>query len=112
MKLLLIIAPRSTAKELVRTFSAARLPVTTWSSVAGFLRRQTQTLLVSLPADRLAETLALIQRVATKHTEYVGSAETPTGTDISDVPLAGETALVLTGGATVFVLATERVKKF
>ncbi|MCD4685849.1 MAG: cyclic-di-AMP receptor [Anaerolineae bacterium] len=70
-KLLVVIVRGNTRETLISRLKDAGYRVTTFSSVGGFLRRHSTTLLVGLPADQVETALTMIRT----------TCPTPQGTD-------------------------------
>lgn len=60
-KLLLVILRGSSCDKLLSRLLDAHFAVTTFSSVGGFFRRQSTTLLIGVPAEQVEQALSIIR---------------------------------------------------
>ena len=106
-KLLIIIAAAEDADRLLDKIIEAGHPVTKISSTGGFLRRGNATLLSGLEADDVDEVLAMVRAECRPREEYIPVQALPFPGNLPP----GQPLQVRAGGATVFVLDTERFEK-
>ena len=75
------------------------------SSAGGFLGRRNATLLVGLPADRLPDSLKVLQEACRQRIEYMSLP-----LEGSPMPMPAPVPVTV-GGATVFALHVERIEQ-
>jgi uncharacterized protein YaaQ len=105
-KLLVAIVHGDDAGRLVDALQDAGIRVTALGSRGGFLKARNATLMVGVDDGQLDEALSIIERNCQSRTEEV-PLELLGGMDASWLPTQ-----VTHGGATVFVLPVDEVRRF
>ncbi|HEY8423285.1 MAG TPA: cyclic-di-AMP receptor [Clostridia bacterium] len=106
MKLLIAIVSKSDTKPLIKSLLQGGFSVTRISSTGGFLKVGTNTLLIGTQAERADKAVEIIKTTCKQH-KY----------DSSKVIREYRSAIendnkeIVVGGATIFVLETEKIIK-
>ena len=84
--------------------------VTVLSSTGGFLKKKSTTVMIGVEEDRLDSALELLQKYAGRRKETVYQSVTMPHGEMSSVPPVPME--VMAGGAAVFVLSLDEIRKF
>ena len=106
MKLIIAVVNKSDTKEIVKSLLKGGFSVTKMSSTGGFLKVGTNTLLIGTHSERADQAIAIIRNTCKQH-KY------DTSKVIRDFRSAieNDNKEIVVGGATVFVVETEKIIK-
>ncbi len=104
-KLIIAVVHGDDASRVVTALQGADFRVTELRSSGGFLKARNSTLLLGVEDDRTADALSIIERNSQQRTEQV-PLELLGGMDASWLPTT-----VTHGGATVFVVPVEEIRR-
>lgn len=109
-KLVLAVLQGSDADNTIRNLNEQGFIVTVLSSTGGFLKKKSTTVMIGVEEDRLEEVLDVLQKYAgrRKETAY-HSVPVPNGEVSAVPPMPME---VMAGGAAVFILSLDDIRKF
>ena len=105
-KLLIAIVHRDDQAGVVNALAEAGLRVTQFGTQGGFLRARNATLMLGLEDEQLPEAMAILERGCQTRTEQV-PLDVLGGMDAAWLPTQ-----VTHGGATVFVLPLDEIRRF
>ena len=109
-KLVLAVLQGSDCDNTIRNLNERGFMVTLLSSTGGFLKKKSTTVMIGVEEDRLEEAMDILQRFAGRRRETVYQSMTMPHGEMSTVPpMAME---VMAGGAAVFILDLEDIRKF
>lgn len=108
-KLCIIIVPDNDGDRLVTALAKIGVGATRIGSSGGFLRRGSATVFSAVPADRISEVTALLQREFPEIVEPMALASLPFADEL-EMPNA-TTVDVRVGGAVLFVVPMERMER-
>ena len=109
-KLVLAVLQGSDCDNTIRNLNERGFMVTLLSSTDGFLKKKSTTVMIGVEEDRLEEAMDILQRFAGRRRETVYQSMTMPHGEMSTVPpMAME---VMAGGAAVFILDLEDIRKF
>ena len=109
-KLVLAVLQGSDYDNTVRSLNEQGFMVTLLSSTGGFLKRKSTTVMIGVEEDRLETVMEILQRCAGARKDKVyHSVSMPNGEMTAIPPIPME---VTAGGAAVFILDLEEIRKF
>ena len=109
-KLVLAVLQGSDADDTIRNLNEHGFMVTVLSSTGGFLKKKSTTVMIGVEEERLEESLDVLQKYAGRRKERVyQTVSVPNGdvSAVSQVPME-----IMAGGAAVFILDLEDIRKF
>ena len=107
MKLVVAIVQRDDTRALADALRTKRYPFTQTSSTEGFLRKGNATFAMGVADEQVEPLLQLLQENCKTRTQRVYPSSPENGAGYFSEPIE-----VQIGGATVFVLNSERLEKF
>ena len=110
MKLVLAIIHDEDAARLTTALNKEGFQVTKLASTGGFLRVGNTTMLIGVEEDRLEEALDVLQKYAGHRKETVYQSVTMPHGEMSAVPPVPME--VMAGGAAVFIVSLDDIRKF
>ena len=109
-KLVLAVLQGSDSDNTIRNLNEQGFMVTVLSSTGGFLKKKSTTVMIGVEEDRLETVMEILQRCAGARKEKVyHSVSMPNGEMTAIPPIPME---VTAGGAAVFILDLEEIRKF
>lgn len=109
-KLVLAVLQGSDADNTIRNLNEHGFIVTLLSSTGGFLKKKSTTVMIGVEEDRLEEVMDLLRKYAGRRQEKIYQAVPMPHGEISATPPIPMD--VVAGGAAVFVLDLEDLRKF
>ena len=109
-KLVLAVLQGSDADNTIRNLNEHGFIVTLLSSTGGFLKKKSTTVMIGVEEDRLEEVMDLLRKYARRRQEKIYQAVPMPHGEISATPPIPMD--VVAGGAAVFVLDLEDLRKF
>ena len=109
-KLILAVVQEDDYDATVRELNQNGFFVTMLSSTGGFLKKKSTTVMIGVEEDRLEEALDVLQKYAGHRKETVYQSVTMPHGEMSAVPPVPME--VMAGGAAVFVLSLDEIRKF
>ena len=109
-KLVLAVLQGSDSDNTIRNLNEQGFMVTVLSSTGGFLKKKSTTVMIGVEEDRLDSALELLQKYAGRRKETVYQSVTMPHGEMSSVPPVPME--VIAGGAAVFVLSLDEIRKF
>ena len=109
-KLVLAVLQGSDCDNTIRNLNERGFMVTLLSSTGGFLKKKSTTVMIGVEEDRLEEVMGLLQKYAGRRQEKIYQAVPMPHGEISATPPIPMD--VVAGGAAVFVLDLEDLRKF
>ena len=114
-KLVLAVLQGSDSDNTIRNLNERGFMVTVLSSTGGFLKKKSMTLMIGvdesrLQEDRLEEALDVLQKYAGHRKETVYQSVTMPHGEMSAVPPVPME--VMAGGAAVFIVSLDDIRKF
>ena len=109
-KLVLAVLQGSDSDNTIRNLNEHGFMVTLLSSTGGFLKKKSTTVMIGVEEERLEEALDILQKFAGRRKEKVyQTISVPNGdvAAVSQVPME-----IMAGGAAVFILNLEDMRKF
>ncbi len=104
-KLIIAIVHRDDSRRVVNAFQASGLRVTELGSQGGFLRARNVTLMLGLEDEQVAKAMGILEANCRTRTEQV-PVDVTGGLDAPWLP-----AEVTHGGATIFVLPIDQIRR-
>lgn len=104
-KLVIAVVHGDDSRRVVSAFQESGLRVTELGSQGGFLRARNTTLMLGVEDDQVDQVMGILERNCKTRTEEV-PIEVMTGMDAAWLP-----AEVTHGGATIFVLPIEQIRR-
>ena len=109
-KLLLAVLQGSDSDNTIRNLNERGFMVTVLSSTGGFLKKKSTTVMIGVEEDRLEEALDVLQKYAGHRKETVYQSVTMPHGEMSAVPPVPME--VMAGGAAVFIVSLDDIRKF
>ena len=109
-KLVLAVLQGSDADNTIRNLNERGFMVTVLSSTGGFLKKKSTTVMIGVEEGRLDETLEILQKYAGHRKETVYQRVSLPNGEMSSVPPVPME--VMAGGAAVFILTLDDIRKF
>ena len=109
-KLVLAVLQGSDSDNTIRNLNEHGFMVTLLSSTGGFLKKKSTTVMIGVEADRLEEAMEILQKFAGHRKETVYQNVTMPHVDMTSVPPVPME--VMAGGAAVFILDLDEIRKF
>ena len=109
-KLVLAVLQGSDSDNTSRNLNEHGFMVTLLSSTGGFLKKKSTTVMIGVEADRLEEAMEILQKFAGHRKEMVYQNVTMPHGDMTSVPPVPME--VMAGGAAVFILDLDEIRKF
>ena len=109
-KLVLAVLQGSDSDNTIRNLNERGFMVTVLSSVGGFLKKKSTTVMLGVEEDRLEEAMDILQRFAGHRKETVYQTMAMPHGEMSSV--AAVPMEVMAGGAAVFVLDLEEIRNW
>lgn len=108
MKLVIAVVQDDDADDLVENLVKRRFSSTKLASTGGFLREGNTTLLIGVEAEKVDEVIGIIKDICKSRKQTVTTPIPPTGSAGVFIPYPID---VKVGGATIFVVDTDRFEK-
>lgn len=108
MKLVIAVVQDDDADELVESLVQKRFSATKLASTGGFLREGNTTLLIGVETERVDEVIGIIKDICKTRKQTFTTPIPPTGSAGVFIPYPID---VKVGGATIFVVDTDRFEK-
>ena len=109
-KLVLAVLQGSDSDNTIRNLNERGFMVTVLSSTGGFLKKKSTTVMIGVEEERLEEALDILQKFAGRRKETVYQSVAMPHGEVSTVPPIAMEAMA--GGAAVFILNLEDIRKF
>ena len=109
-KLILAVVQGDDYERTVRELNQAGFFATLLSSTGGFLEKRSTTVMIGVDESRLEEVLEILRKYAGHRTEKSYQGVTVPRGEMPSVPPAPME--VLAGGAAVFILSLDEIRKF
>ena len=111
MKMIMAIISSEDADDLVYELNQHQFFVTKLSTVGGFLKKKSTTLMLGVDDDRVADAVDVIKKMSGQRQQVVYTPPAMQGTSYPNVHMTVPMN-VQVGGATIFVLNVEKFEKF
>lgn len=111
MKMIMAIISSEDADDLVYELNQHSFFVTKLSTVGGFLKKKSTTLMLGVDDDRVDDAITIIKKMSGQRQQIVYTPPTMQGTNYPSVNI-NIPMNVQVGGATIFVLNVESFQKF
>lgn len=108
MKLVIAVVQDDDADDLVENLVQKRFSATKLASTGGFLREGNTTLLIGVETEKVDEVIAIIKDICKSRKQTFTTPIPPTGSAGVFIPYPID---VKVGGATIFVVDTDRFEK-
>ena len=109
-KLVLAVLQGSDSDNTIRNLNEHGFMVTVLSSTGGFLKKKSTTVMIGVEEEKLEEAMEILQKFAGYRKETVYQPVTMPHGEMSSVPPVPME--VMAGGAAVFVLSLDEIRKF
>ncbi|HEY8443202.1 MAG TPA: cyclic-di-AMP receptor [Clostridia bacterium] len=112
MKLIIAIVSKSDTKPLIKALLKGGYSVTKMSSTGGFLKVGTNTLLIGTHAERADQAIEIIKNTCKQHKYDISKVIREFRADFENENNKNENNKeIVVGGATIFVVETEKIIK-
>lgn len=106
MKLIIAVVNKSDAKLLIKSLLKGGFSVTKMSSTGGFLKVGTNTLLIGTQSERADQAIEIIKNTCKQHKHDTSKVIREYRSAIEN-----DSKEIVVGGATIFVVETEKIIK-
>ena len=110
MKMIMAILHKDDELETIEELNIAGYMVTKLATTGGFLKKKSTTVMIGVEEDRLEEALDVLQKYAGHRKETVYQSVTMPHGEMSAVPPVPME--VMAGGAAVFIVSLDDIRKF